>query len=196
MRAPFDGMVAARLTPEHASVAPAKPVLRPHDLSGTQVEIAIPERLSLASDGFQQMRFSAALPGRDAIPLRPVAFQPETAAVVQSHRVTPALPSDVGELLPGASLTVTAHVPAPARGMPVPATALLVTTDRRAEVMVVEGGNAPTVRRFPVTLKAPSGSGFMIEGLPERAEIVAAGAHLLRDGQAVRRFGPLTHTEN
>jgi hypothetical protein len=36
----------------------------------------------------------------------------------------------------------------------------------------------------------------MVEGLPAQAEIVAAGAHLLRDGQEVRRFTPLTSTED
>jgi RND family efflux transporter MFP subunit len=195
--APFDGMVAARLTPEHANVAPGQLVLRLHDLSEMRVEIAIPERLFVAAGGLERLSFTAPLPGSGVVDLRLVAFQPETASVGQSYRVTLALPPDAGTLLlPGASMTVTASVPAPATGVPVPATALLATTDRRAEIMVLEGHEAPVVRRVPVTVTAPFGSAFLVEGLPASAEIVAAGAHLLRDGQPVRRFSPLTSTEN
>ena len=60
--------------------------------------------------------------------------------------------------------------------------------------MVVEGGNAPTARRVPVTLNTPSGCAFVVEGLSARSEIVAAGTHLLRDGQAVRHLAPMTAT--
>lgn len=197
LMAPFDGIVAARLAPEHASVAPGQPVLRLHDLSEMRVEIAIPERLFTAAGGLEGLRFAAGLPGGGAADLRLVAFQSETASVGQSYRVTLALPPDAGGmLLPGASMMVTASVSARETGVPVPATALLATTNRRAEVMVLTGDTAPVVRRMPVTVTAPSGSAFMIEGLPARAEIVTAGAHLLRDGQEVRRFTPLTSTED
>lgn len=195
--APFDGMVAARLTPEHSSIAPGQPVLRLHDLSEIRVQIAIPERVFTAAGGLEGLRFTAVLPDGGAADLRLVAFQPETATVGQSYRVTLALPTDTDTiLLPGASMTVTASVPAPATGVPVPATALLATTDRHAEVMVLTGDASPVVRRVPVTVTAPSGSAFMVEGLPAQAEIVAAGAHLLRDGQEVRRFTPLTSSED
>ncbi len=197
LTAPFDGMVATRLAPEHGSVAPGQPVVRLHDLSEMRVKIAIPERLFTAAGGLEGLRFTAVLPVGDTAELRLVAFQPETGSVGQSYRVTLALPPDAdGMLLPGASMTVTASVPAPSAGMHVPATALLAASDRRAEVMVLEGQDAPVVRRVPVTVTAPSGSGFLVDGLPARAELVAMGAHLLRDGQEVRRFTQLTFSEN
>lgn len=197
LTAPFDGLVALRIAAEHASVAPGQPVLRLHDMSEVRVEIAVPERLVAAAGGLGDPRFVARLrPGR-AAPQRLVAFQPQTDRVGQSYRVTLAFAeTDGAGLLPGASITVTASLPAAEGGMTVPATALLALSDRGAEVLVLEDRAGGTfVRRVPVTVTAPSGDGFRIEGLPEGAEIVASGAHRLHDGQAVRRFAPLARSE-
>ncbi|MBQ2259753.1 MAG: efflux RND transporter periplasmic adaptor subunit [Loktanella sp.] len=194
--APFDGLVAARLIPEHASVAPGQPVLRLHDMSEMRVEIAVPERLFAAAGGLEALRFTGQIAGQPDIDLRLVGFQPETASVGQSYRVTLALPAGTGGLLPGASIEVTVMIPASARGVPVPAAALIATADRQAKVMVVEGADVLTVRSVAVQVAAPAGSSFLVEGLPPEAEIVVTGAHLLRDGQQVRRFAPLTFSEN
>jgi membrane fusion protein, multidrug efflux system len=48
----------------------------------------------------------------------------------------------------------------------------------------------------PVTVGAPSGAGFVVVGIEPGAEIVATGGHLLREGQAVRRFTGLAAAEN
>ncbi len=195
LTAPFDGLVAVRIASEYSSVAPGQPVLRLHDLSQVRIEIAVPERLIAAAGGLGDVRFDARLASGRDVPLSLVAFQPETDRVGQSYRVTLALnAADGAGLLPGASVTVTVTLPAPDVGMTVPATALLARNDRQAEVFVMQGGS--TVHRVPVTVTAPTGNGFRIEGLPEGAEVVAMGAHRLRDGQAVRRFAPQTYSEN
>lgn len=194
--APFDGLIAARLVPAYASVAPGQPVLRLHDMSEMRVEIAVPERLFAAAGGLGAVRFTGQIAGRDDVELRLVGFQPETATVGQSFRVTLALVAPPAGLLPGTSMTVTAAIPQQAQGVPVPATALLATADRQAEVMIVEDRQTLRVRRVPVQVTAPAGSAFFVEGLPPDAEIVTTGAHLLQDGQQVRRFAPLTLSEN
>jgi RND family efflux transporter MFP subunit len=198
LTAPFDALVASRLTPAQSIVSPGQPILRLHDMSEIRVEIDFPERLFVVAGGLEAITFTATAPDGTALPLRLVAFQPDTSRVGQSYRVTLAFTSDPGAaVLPGASVTVTAAVPSGATGVSVPATALVAQNDRTAAVLMVEGaGDAPTLRSVPVTVAAPTGTGFVVEGLPPGAEIVAAGAHRLTDGQTVRRFTDLRVTEN
>jgi RND family efflux transporter MFP subunit len=189
-------VVAARLAAEHGSINRGQPVLRLHDLSEVRVEISVPERLVAGMGDLSSMTFEAALPeGRVA--LRLVAFQPEAERVGQSFRVVLALPAGAGQaLLPGASVTVTVAVPSETQGIPVPAAALLAGNDRSAAVLVLEeAAGALRVRHHPVTVLATTGAGFVVEGLPEGVEIVAAGAHRLTDGQEVRRFAQLLFAE-
>ncbi|MCH8467850.1 MAG: efflux RND transporter periplasmic adaptor subunit [Roseinatronobacter sp.] len=196
LTAPFDGLVAARMVAEHSSIAPGQPVLRLHDMSQLRVEISVPERLLARTGQLETLRFAADLP-QGTIPLQPVSFQPETARVGQSFRVTLALPDGAGAgLLPGASLTVTAAIPAPQRSISVPSEAIFAANDRSASVFVLAGTEEMLhVRQMPVTVVAPSGSGLEVQGLPIGAEIVTAGAHRLREGQHVRRFSPLSFVE-
>lgn len=198
LAAPFDGLVAARLVAEHSSISPGQPVLRLHDMSELRVEISVPERLMTNTRDLSALRFLASLPSGE-VSLRLVAFQPEAERIGQAFRVTLALPhGGAMTLLPGASITVTAKLPQPtATGMTVPAAALLAENDRSAAVMVLEGGpDALRVRRVPVTVRARTGTGFVVDGLSDGAEIVTAGAYRLTDGQPVRRFAPLVFTEN
>lgn len=198
LTAPFDALVAARLTPPQSIVPAGQPILRLHNMSELRVEIDLPERLFVTYGGLDDLRFSAR--GTDGVdlPLRLVAFQPDTASVGQSYRVTLAfvdMPSAV--VLPGASVTVLAQVPATAAGVVVPTTAVLAQNDRSTAVMVLDGaGPALTVRKVPVAITSETGTGFVVEGLETGAEIVAVGVHRLLDGQSVRRFSDLRMTEN
>lgn len=198
LTAPFNALVAARLTPAHSIVSPGQPILRLHDMSEVRVEIDFPERLFIAAGGLGAITFATTAPDGTALPLRLVAFQPDAGRVGQSYRVTLAFSGDPGAaILPGASVTVTARVPSAARGVTVPAAALVARNDRTAAVLVLEGaGDTATLRSVPVTLAAPTGIGIVVDGLPPGAEIVAAGAHRLADGQTVRRFTGLRVTEN
>lgn len=197
LTAPFDALVAARLTPPQSIVPAGQPILRLHDMSELRVEIDLPERLFVSYGGLDDLRFTAR--GADGdLPLRLVAFQPDTARVGQSYRVTLAFVDAPGPaVLPGASVTVVAQVPAPTAGAAVPATAVLAQNDRSTAVFVLQGeGDALTVREVPVTLTSQTGTGFVVAGLEAGAEIVAVGAHRLTAGQTVRRFTDLRMTED
>ncbi len=198
LTAPFDALVAARLAPEHSIVAPGQPILRLHDMSEVRVEIDLPERVFVASGGLDGVRFMARVGDGADVTLRLVAFQPDAARVGQSYRVTLAFPNDPGAaLLPGASVTVIASVPMQGGGIAVPAGALLAQNDRSASVFVLDGpGDPATIRRMPVGLVTQSGTTFLVEGLTAGAEVVAAGAHRLTDGQTVRRAPDLRFVEN
>jgi hypothetical protein len=79
----------------------------------------------------------------------------------------------------------------------IPAPALIAGNDRDASVLaLVPQDDAYVLRRQAVTVVAGAGSRFSVEGLSAGSEIVAAGVHLLRDGQAVRRFTGLITSED
>jgi len=190
--APYDALVAERLTANHVIVAPGTPIIRVHDISEMHVEIDVPERLVQRYPVIDQVLFQARFPGRgDQVDLRLVEFHAQTEAIGQSYRFTLALPSQTGlDLLPGSSLTVTAVLPKPAPAHEVPVTAIVADKKREPYVMVFEPGDAGkgTVRALPIDVASINGTSFVVRNLPSDIEIVRTGAHLLRDGQTVRRF--------
>lgn len=193
LRAPFDGMVAERIVANHTTVTRGQPVVRIHDLSELRVEISVPERLVSAIGDPTQISFEAALrPGGPAYPLQLREFVPQTKSIGQSYLVTLAFVGDIPNVLPGASATVIARLPARGeQGIKVPPTAVLVLPDRSAAVMIFEpaGAEVGRVALLPVKIRTDDGSTIIVtEGLEPGQEFVAAGAHLLRDGQRVRRF--------
>ncbi len=197
--APFDGLVATRLTANFTNVSPGQPILRLHDMSEVRVEFDLPERLLSQVGDPASVAFFTELPDSDGpVPLTFVEFHAETDRIGQSYTVTLAFSEiDSAFLVPGASVMITAEVPTDVRGIVLPASAIVIGADRSAAVMVVEdGGDGPaTVRRHPVSVRSETGTGFRIEGLPAGAEVVAIGGHRLREGQAVRRYGGLTVEE-
>ncbi len=197
--APFDGLVATRLTANFTNVSPGQPILRLHDMSEVRVEFDLPERLLLQVRNPASVAFFTELPDSDGpVPLTFVEFHAETDRIGQSYTVTLAFAGiDSAFLVPGASVMITAEVPTEGRGIVLPASAIIAGADRTAAVMVVEGGGdgPATVRRHPVGVRSETGTGFRIEGLPSGAEVVAVGGHLLRDGQIVRRYSGLTVEE-
>lgn len=196
LRAPFDGLIAVRITPAFSAISPGQPVLRVHDLSEMRVEIAVPEQLFQQLGSLERIGFTAERPGGRDAALRLVAFQPDIDGVGQSYRVTLAF-EDAVDVLPGASVTVRATIPAPTQSVGIPVPALIAGNDRDASVLaLVPQDDAYVLRRQAVTVVAGAGSRFSVEGLSAGSEIVAAGVHLLRDGQAVRRFTGLITSED
>lgn len=196
LTAAFDGLVAQRLVANFTTVAQGTPVLRLHDMSETRVEIDVPERVFQSADNPDAIRITADFgPGLETVPLRIAEFTAETLGVAQSYQVDLALPSDPGfQPLPGRTATVTITVPvAASKTLVVPITALVHGADRDTQVMVYEpvGADTGRVRPLEVTVVSREGSeiGIAPDGeLQPGMEIVAAGAHLLTDGQDVRRF--------
>lgn len=198
--APFDGLVAERLATEFTNVTPGQPVLALHDLSEVRVEIEMPERVLLRAGGIDQIAFAAQLPNGTETDLALREFEPQTGRVGQSFRVSLAIPDAAASgLLPGASLTVAARLPASTGAQAIPAAAILGTTDRGFEVMVfhpdAEDTDTGTVAPAEIAVSTPDGVTLTVDGLPEGAAIVAAGAHLLKPGERVRRYDGLVPEE-
>lgn len=196
LTAAFDGLVAQRLVANFSTVAQGTPVLRLHDMSEARVEIDVPERLFQRVGDTNGLHITADFgPDRPAVPLRLAEFTAETQGVAQSYRVDLALPADPGFTpLPGRTTTVTVSLPTGTTAtLAVPMTALIHDADRDTQVMVYEptGADQGTVRPVTVQIVSREGSEVGIDpdgDLQPGMEIVATGAHLLTDGQQVRRF--------
>ena len=200
---PFDALVAARLAANFSNVEPGQPILRLHDMSQIRVQIDVPERLFQAGIPPEAIDFTGEVAQLSApVDLQLIEYEAQTKAVGQSFLVTLVLPDlDIPTLIPGASMTVTARVDdayqSPGRG--VPATALVMGPDRSAKAMVFVPDAADpdfgTVRARTVEVLSGTGTRLRVTGLDVDSQIVAVGAHLLSDGQKVRRYKGLTVEE-
>lgn len=194
LSAPFDARVVERLVPPFSVVEPGQPVLRLHDLSELRVEVILPERLlaDVADPG--ALAFSAVLPGRAApVPLTLRTFSAEADRIGQGYTVTLALPPGLpSTLVPGIAAEVRVAHEAAIPGLPIPAAAVVADPDGGASVLALSGPDeAPILRAVPITVRSTDGTTLVAEGIEPGTEIVAAGAHLLAEGQRATRFTPL-----
>jgi len=198
LRAPFEGIVAARVATNYSNIDPGVPVLRLHDMSEVRVEIEVPERVFVQARDPSRIAFTANLPGGGEVPVTLAEYEAQTGAVGQSFRVALRLPEvAAANLIPGVTMTVTARLPGMEADIALPTGAILANTERGFEVMVYtpETDTTGTVHRREVALHAPGGLGFSVDGLEPGERIVAAGGHLLRDGQSVRIYDGLVVEE-
>ncbi|NSX56104.1 MULTISPECIES: efflux RND transporter periplasmic adaptor subunit [Rhodobacterales] len=199
LRAPFDGLVAQRLTPTFSSVSPGQAIVRLHDVSQMRVTIDLPERLLETIGALSEVEVFAELPGQDEpVPVTLVEFQAVSSEIGQSYEVSFAIPdSATAGLIPGKSATVIGRLPSKTDGFEVPTSAIVGGNDRDPYVMLYTPGEdgAGTVTATPVSLSSPAGNAFVIDGISPGSQIVAAGAHLLRDGQRVRPYNGLSFQE-
>ncbi|MEM9780067.1 MAG: efflux RND transporter periplasmic adaptor subunit, partial [Pseudomonadota bacterium] len=127
-------------------------------------------------------------------PLEFAEFRAETGGIGQSYTVSLIAPSSgMDVLMPGRTVTVEARIPNLAAGVTLPATAVTTAADGTFHVVAVEGrGEGLVARHLPVRVSSQNGTSFAVEGIAPQTEVVTVGAHLLDDGQAVKRFTGLT----
>ncbi|MEM7521137.1 MAG: efflux RND transporter periplasmic adaptor subunit [Pseudomonadota bacterium] len=199
LHAPYDGLVAARITPNYSNITPGTPILRLHDMSQTRVEIEIPEQLLQLTPDLDDITFTGrTVTAPDGFQLKLIAFEAQTAQIGQTFLVTLAVAPDAGRaLLPGKSVTVTAELPATVGTFSLPASAILSDDERGTYVMAYSPGadGTGTVGKMPVDLTSTSGRTFLTPGLDSHLQIVEVGGHLLREGQRVRPYRGLTVKE-
>ncbi len=193
IRAPFDGLVADRLATAFSTIEPGMPILRLHNMSETRVEFDLPERLLSQIGDPSAVTFTGVMAGQDTpIPLTFGEFRAETGQVGQSYTISLATTSEVS-LLPGRTITVRAQVPTDQDGVTLPSTAIRTSPEGAQYVVTLQGdGPVYTAAHRPVDVTTSNGTEFRVAGLPAGIEIVAVGAHLIKDDQRVKRFTGLT----
>lgn len=193
LTAPFDALVASRKVARFTTVAAGRPVVRLHDMSELRIEIDVPEILFQRAGRDPDVSIVARFPGSGkSYPVEVREHDAETSRIGQTFRVTfgMAPPGDL-TVLPGSSAAILVTLKGEDRRMAIPASAVVIAPDRSTSVMVFRAGEGDegVVASQPVTLAAGRDGDFrVVDGLGAGAEIVAAGAGALRDGQRVRRF--------
>lgn len=193
LHAPFDGLVAARLVANFSTIGAGTPVARLHDMSDIRIEIDVPEVLFQRAGRDPDIQVLAEFPSSDTLhELEFREFNAETAQVGQTFSITFGMvpPEDL-VILPGSSVKVTARSRAAASRVIVPSSALLLENDGSASVMLFEPAGADTgsVRKVAIDVEPTEfGAVEVTSGLDAGQEVVVSGAHLLADGDEVKRF--------
>ncbi|MCB5200086.1 RND family efflux transporter, MFP subunit [Loktanella sp. DSM 29012] len=198
LHAPFEALVASRLTPNFAIVSPGQPIVRLHDMSEVRVEIDVPERLFQNVDEGSDLKFTGSSPLFAApVPLELREFNAETQNIGQSYRVTLALTQDdvPPAIIPGASITVTATLPLGDESLVMLPPSAVSYDNGSPRVLVYTpnpGGTDGTVAWQPVEVGSPNGTDLLVSGIAGDTQIVAAGLQMLTEGETVRPFIGLT----
>ncbi len=195
IEAPFDALVANRLGTPFTTIEPGRPILRLHNMSEVRVEFELPERLFEFIDDPVDVTFTGRIAGNETdIPLTFREFRAETTGIGQSYQISLAAAPKIGPaLFPGRSIIVVAEIAQAQDGVRLPASAIISRPDGTLSAAVVaQGSGAVTVRHVPVEVASEDGTSFSVTGLEPGTEIVAIGAHLISDGQTVKRFTGLT----
>lgn len=193
LAAPFKALVASRKAARYATVAAGQPVVRLHDMSELRIEIDVPEVLFQRAGRDPEVSIAARFPGSERLyPVEVREHDAETSRIGQTFRVTFGMPppKDLA-VLPGSSVTIEATLKGEERRIRIPPSAVVTAPDGATSVMVFRAGEGEVgvVSAQPVTLAVGRDGAFrVVEGIGSGAEIVAAGAGALRDGQRVRRF--------
>lgn len=193
--APFDGLIAERIGTPFTTIEPGTPILRLHNMSEIRVEFDLPERVLAKIGDPVAVTFTGLIAGSDE-PLELIyrEFQTATDGIGQSYTVSLAVQDTGGRtLLPGRTVIVHASVPLTSPAVAVPATAIATLPGGQQVVVAVDKTDQSlTARHIPVDVRSEDGTGFTVEGLEAGTEIIAIGAHLIEDGQPIKRFTGLT----
>ncbi|WP_189799500.1 efflux RND transporter periplasmic adaptor subunit [Tateyamaria sp. syn59] len=193
--APFDALIADRLGTPFTTIEPGVPLLRLHNMSEIRVEFDIPERLFGTIKDPTHVTFTGQIAGQsDPVPLIFREFRAETGRVGQSYTVSLAADLPQGDvLLPGRAITVKAEVERDLGGIVLPSTAIATRPGGGNVVVAVDQSETGlTARYIDVTVSSRNGTQFAVQGVTAGTEIVEIGAHLIEDGQPLKRFTGLT----
>lgn len=193
LTAPFDALISRRNVAAFTTVASGNPIVRIHDMSELRIEVDVPEILFQRAGEQDDVTITAKFPFSDEVfPLQIREFDAETSSVGQTFRINFGLtPPENHQILPGSSVTVTAHIQDGRVGIVIPPNSVVTTPDGEIGVMVFEasGEESGTVQWTKVDIEPTvSGNVRVTSGLSDGDEIVATGGSALTDGQAVRRF--------
>jgi RND family efflux transporter MFP subunit len=195
LRAPFDGVVAAKYADNFQTVQAKQPIVRLLDVSKIEVTVQVPESLIVLAPHVKSVscRFDA-LPGREFVG-QPTKIGSEASQTTRTYPVTVAIdqPKDV-QILPGMAAIVRAEPPegevSAEEDLIVPPGALF--TDETAQAgqqsyVWVVGEDGSKVARRAVTIGELTPVGIAVtDGLKTGEWVVTAGVHSLREGQQVR----------
>jgi RND family efflux transporter MFP subunit len=193
--APFDALIADRMSNASEFVPAGQTILRVHDMSETRIVFDLPERILAEIGDPSAIAFTAMVEGvSDLLPLQMREIRLETGPVGQSYSVSLAVVGAApAMLLPGRSALVLAELQGSALAPVIPPEAIVSLPSGEIAVFAIEeAGDRISTRHVLVEPLSTTGGALHAEGINVETEIVSVGAHLLSDGQSVARFDGLT----
>lgn len=188
IRAPIDGIVAARRVRVGANVSEGKEVFRVTNLDTLQAHLHVPQRELHRFEPGQVARLRMdAWPG-ESFPATVTRISPTADASSGTFRVTLAVPSSEGRLRPGMFARLEIDFQVHRDALSIPAEALLDDDQAGAAVFVVDEGLAK--RREVVTGILFDGRIQVLSGLAAGDQVIVVGQAGVRDGAPVSVRGP------
>lgn len=188
LRAPFDGVVTAWRLDVGATVAEGTSVVSLARTADLEIAAEVPESM-ISELKARPARATIDAAGVADLPLKLRELAPATAGAGRLYRVRYSLgPAGKAStaLAIGMSAQIVLHGARPVTGARLPAAALVKAADRPF-VWQADGDAAKaTLKTRPVQLLAQGADWVRVSGLADGTRIVAAGAHRLREGLAVR----------
>lgn len=184
-RAPFRGLILARMHEAGETVAPGEPVLRMADVNSPLIARAAvtPARAAGIAPGRPVLLTLAGMGEISGKVLRKGSAVDPVTGTLDVDIGLPASPGVASGLTGSVSLTSSS---AQASGrLYIPAEALLDANGRNGHVLVVDPARG-IARLHAITLHGFIGDMLEVEGLPASARVITAGAGFVRDGQKVR----------
>jgi RND family efflux transporter MFP subunit len=192
LKAPFDGVVAARYVDNYQTVQAKQPILRLLDIAQIEVTVQIPEGLIALVPQVKSVlcRFDA-FAGRE-FRGKVTRIGSEASETTRTYPVTVAVeqPEDV-QILPGMAATVRhdpeQHGDAHGQQTIVPPSAVFTAEDGQQTYVWVVGEKTGKIARRAVTTGDLTPVGLVITDGLERSEwVVTAGVNSLREDQQVK----------
>lgn len=188
LRAPFAGVVAARLVDIGEWVTPSSPVLQLVDPDALRLEVQVPQERFADIDADTRVEIEPDTAPGTRINARIDARVPVSASSGARTFLLQIVPSDAdAALLPGTSARAHLSLDRSA-AIGIPRDALLRHPDGGYSVYVaVEAGGALRAQRRPLKLGRESGLRVeVLEGLREGEQVVVRGNESLQEGQAIQ----------
>lgn len=191
--APYDALVNERLVDIYTNVIRERPIIQIQELTELRVRINIPENMMALLANRDDFNAVAIFKDRPTKRFPLIYREHKTAAnsIAQTYEINFGLSREQNlAVLPGMTVAVILSLK-PQGGQQqffIPVTALSYDAQNRPRVWVLDAASN-TVAEKRIKLGDMKEQGVSIlSGLKEGDEIVTAGAHLLREGMAVRRF--------
>jgi len=191
--APYDALVSERLVDIYTNVTRGRPIIRIQELSELRVGINIPENMMALLKNRDDFKAVAVFKDRptEYLPLVYREHATEASDIAQTYGLQFGLSRAQNlDVLPGMTVAVILSLKQQVSNQAIfiPVTALSYDAQSSPRVWVFNA-DSNTVNARPVTLGDMKEQGASIlSGLKAGDEIVTAGAHLLREEMAVRRF--------
>jgi RND family efflux transporter MFP subunit len=188
LEAPFDGVVARRMTDLGEWVGPDAPVLELVAVSRLRLDLQVPQAyFGRVAPGTAVSLGLDALPG-ESIDTRVTEVVPVSDPSARTFMARVGLDNAQRRLAPGMSARATLRLPTGREGVVVPRDALIRYPDGRVSVWVAEGsGPTREVRERQVEIGLMfTGRAEIASGLEAGSPVVVRGNETLQDGQTVR----------